>query len=185
MTSRRSHGLTLVEVCVVIAILILTLSLLFPVFQQAKWRVKIARSQSQMRQIHSAIILYGTEYDGGGFGAIVLPPDGVVLKHVMQLPDDLFVTGGIPWKDPEHPPHYTWMPPRPDPRHASLEPLWKEHLDSTGGNPVILVDDTFNRVGGRFVLMEAYGIFYDGHIEKRTARGSMTEYRLWNEDGGQ
>lgn len=178
MKRRSRLGITLVETLVVVSIMVLLISLAFPVFQNVKWNVKRSRSVSQMRQIHLAIMLYANDNGADGALNLGLPPELVTLKKIQKVPDELFNTGGSSWKLPGQRPVYTWMPPLPNTPESNVV-LWKEHVARTEGNPVIFIDETFNRDFGMFDTKSAFGIYYDGHVANRKARGFLSKYSLW------
>lgn len=174
----RRRGYTLIEALVVISIIVLLCSLLFPVFQAVKWQVKKSRSMSQMRQIHVALLLYVQDYEGGGPGGLGLPPSMVTLQEASDLPQRLLETGGVPYIAPDHPAVFTWMPPAGPAYDDLLEP-WLKHIEVTQGNPIILIDETFNHDAGPFVTLEGHGIYLEGNISKRRARGVLARCDVW------
>ena len=64
-------GFTLIELLVVIAIIAILAAILFPVFAQAREAARKASCASNMKQLGTAIAMYGTDYEGtlvGGGG---------------------------------------------------------------------------------------------------------------------
>ena len=59
----RASAFTLIELLVVIAIIAILAAILFPVFAQARQTARGASSQSNMKQITLAIIMYVQDYD--------------------------------------------------------------------------------------------------------------------------
>jgi prepilin-type N-terminal cleavage/methylation domain-containing protein/prepilin-type processing-associated H-X9-DG protein len=63
MASRDDRGFTLVEVLVVMAVMTVLASILFPVFAAARRRSRSASCQANLRQIYMAFELYLQDYD--------------------------------------------------------------------------------------------------------------------------
>ena len=61
----KDKAFTLVEILVSVAIIMLLLALLFPVFKGAKKNSQISVATSNLRQIYTAISLYKNDNDGG------------------------------------------------------------------------------------------------------------------------
>lgn len=60
----RSFGFTLIEVLIVVAVISILAMILLPVFAQARARARTASCASNMRQIHTALLLYVADNDG-------------------------------------------------------------------------------------------------------------------------
>lgn len=63
MQRRNVQGFTLIELLVVIAIIAILAAILFPVFAQAKDAAKKTQSLSNIKQIGTATMIYGADYD--------------------------------------------------------------------------------------------------------------------------
>jgi prepilin-type N-terminal cleavage/methylation domain-containing protein len=63
---RRSRGLTLVEVLVVISIIAIVVALVTPVLQQVRDSARVTSAVSYMHQIGKAIALYRSDWETGG-----------------------------------------------------------------------------------------------------------------------
>lgn len=59
----RRHGLTLVELLVVIALIAVLISLLFPVLGKARDQARTTQCASNMRQLYAAVMSYAADYD--------------------------------------------------------------------------------------------------------------------------
>jgi prepilin-type N-terminal cleavage/methylation domain-containing protein/prepilin-type processing-associated H-X9-DG protein len=59
----KRSGFTLIELLVVIAIIAILAAILFPVFAQAKMAAKKTSDLSNIKQLSTASIMYGTDYD--------------------------------------------------------------------------------------------------------------------------
>ncbi|MHB9036428.1 MAG: type II secretion system protein [Armatimonadota bacterium] len=60
----RKSGFTLIELLVVIAIIAILAAILFPVFAGAKARAHQTMCTDNMKQLHSALMLYRNDYNG-------------------------------------------------------------------------------------------------------------------------
>src|SRR5687767_10639650 len=80
MRQKRRPGFTLIELLVVIAIIALLAAILFPVFAQARDKARQSSCLSNTRQIGSALMMYGQDYDEG------LPAWGEYRWHVPLKP---------------------------------------------------------------------------------------------------
>jgi prepilin-type N-terminal cleavage/methylation domain-containing protein len=113
-------GLTLVEILLVIAIILLLAALTFPVVASVRERAKVAPCTSNLRQLHNAWSMYAEENDGQW------PPSLATLwsgnSAIMTCNSDLrsdveksrYQIGGIPTS-------YFTMPPLPKFRRDLLE----------------------------------------------------------------
>jgi prepilin-type N-terminal cleavage/methylation domain-containing protein len=63
MKRRATSGFTLIELLVVIAIIAILAAILFPVFAQARQAARAASSQSNIRQLSLAALMYTQDYD--------------------------------------------------------------------------------------------------------------------------
>src|SRR5687768_15804658 len=63
MRHTRNRGFTLIELLVVIAIIAILAAILFPVFAQAREAARKASCQSNLKQLATAVMMYGQDYD--------------------------------------------------------------------------------------------------------------------------
>lgn len=178
-TSSYRRAFSLLEAVVVVSIVALVVSIAYPALAQAIRSAKHHRSLSQMRQIHAALMIYVEEQQDEGLLGLGLPPSLLALVTSEKLPIGILQTGGSSWKDPLNPPRYTWMPPHLVPGEESHLGGWREYVQATGRNPVVVLDETFSPTTGWFDRKRATGLFFDGHLETRWARGSLSNYNLW------
>ena len=59
----RRRGFTLIELLVVIAIIAILAAILFPVFAQARDQARQTTCLSNMKQLGTALMMYGQDYD--------------------------------------------------------------------------------------------------------------------------
>src|SRR5437016_13930229 len=59
----RRTGFTLIELLVVIAIIAILAAILFPVFAQARDKARQAACLSNLKQVGTALMMYGQDYD--------------------------------------------------------------------------------------------------------------------------
>jgi prepilin-type N-terminal cleavage/methylation domain-containing protein/prepilin-type processing-associated H-X9-DG protein len=60
---QRRTGFTLIELLVVIAIIAILAAILFPVFAQARDKTRQAACLSNLKQVGTALVMYGQDYD--------------------------------------------------------------------------------------------------------------------------
>ncbi|MDX2065335.1 MAG: type II secretion system protein [Fimbriimonadaceae bacterium] len=174
----RSRGYTLIEVICVMVILAVLGALLAPVLVESKRGAMVTQSIGKMRQWHVALSLYAEETSERNINGISYPLSLKGLQIAKNLPEDMFRTGGVVYP-PFDRTAYTYMVAT---KAIEVEP-WNEHVTNTGGNPVVLVDDTHNPgLSDRFetfTVKFGIGLFYDGHIERQTKPGSLASYSDW------
>ena len=97
----RRRGFTLIELLVVIAIIAILAAILFPVFAQARDSARQSACLSNMKQLGTALMLYGQDYDetlpswpfkGGATGLfndqwVVRLPDAEICRRVGGSPE--------------------------------------------------------------------------------------------------
>lgn len=62
---QKRYGFTLIELLVVIAIIAILAAILFPVFSQAREKARAASCLSNEKQMGTALMMYGQDYDEG------------------------------------------------------------------------------------------------------------------------
>lgn len=177
----RARGVTLLEVLVVVSIVALLAAILAPVLAEAKARVLMTKSVSNMKQIGAALLLYQANEAEPTPPFFSLPPTLLALRESMGLPVGLFRTGGSDFLYPGQPAVYTWMVPRRSGESEAHLERWLAHLKATENNPVILLDETFPGTAGRyrFDSRRATGMYLDTRIKTRWATGSLSQYEVW------
>jgi prepilin-type N-terminal cleavage/methylation domain-containing protein/prepilin-type processing-associated H-X9-DG protein len=83
---RSQRGFTMIELLVVVAVIVILVAILFPVFEQAQESARRASCQSNLKQMGTAFKMYLSDYDG------YFPPWRTILPG-LKVP----VTGIVPW----------------------------------------------------------------------------------------
>lgn len=91
----KRRGFTLVELLIVIGIIALLASLLFPVIQQTKDRAYITQDAVQMRQVYVAVNLYEQSYDDESPTSLLYSEEFAKSNGVYVSPVDPY-GGGVP-----------------------------------------------------------------------------------------
>jgi prepilin-type N-terminal cleavage/methylation domain-containing protein len=121
------RAFTLIELLVVIAIIAILAAILFPVFAQAKEAAKATQVLSQMKQIGTALYLYGGDYDDTFVKWYTLsgqPRNGFYRDDLVSWPIAInpYIKNGMPNRN--HPAVATGG--RVDPTGLNQSPLWDE-----------------------------------------------------------
>jgi len=96
--NHKNKAFTLIELLVVIAIIAILAAILFPVFAQAKAAAKKTSCLSNLKQLGTAVYLYGNDYDDG-----IAPSDADGLKdqsYVFAARMAPYVKSNQMWLDP-------------------------------------------------------------------------------------
>lgn len=180
----RARGLSLIEMVVVVAIIILLASLAFPVYARAKENAKIVRSKSNMRQLALLIRQYAEDQNGSGPLGLGLPHSAAAFYR-RPIPVELISTGGSNWQSPGSTnAAYNWMLPdlvnlAPGPNLDSRLAEWQKHMSRTNENPVLLVDATFPLETGPFAKKRIFGVHFDSSIKVRKYAGKVSMLDPW------
>lgn len=194
MRLTRKSAFTLIEVIVVMAILALLASILFPVFLKAKSQAKIPVCYQNLRSLHILLSLYREEHGGSDAPGKTVEmglPDGFddmkpdtfgVHAHLycassQSHPDGATERAGFVRMWPFYSPIANIDP-------AVLEDMqrdWVRYVESVEGNPVVYVDPNHQDSWpvSRISLQKAFGITLNGSLIKKTSRGSPSEIHFW------
>jgi prepilin-type N-terminal cleavage/methylation domain-containing protein/prepilin-type processing-associated H-X9-DG protein len=115
MRRARNPAFTLIELLVVIAIIAILAAILFPVFAQAREKARQAACLSNMKQISTAMLMYGQDYDDRFFPYRIDYPAGAKIGINRHYPNVVFfdetlnpyVKNWDVWKCPSNP--YAWL----------------------------------------------------------------------------
>lgn len=184
MLSRRSKAFTVIELLTCISIIIIVAAILQPVFVRAREAAKIAKSESNLKQIATEVVLYQTEYDGVGkycdafcMGLPPSPPYGK-LKSLFTL---------LPPNSP-HP-----MTPIAgklyyglynDPNVDGQSLTWKSYAETFQDRSIIYCDPFNNPKNlpldnGSFIIRRLIGVSLGGSIVKFQDTGEWMERQWW------
>jgi len=181
----RKRGFTLIEVCVVLAILSILFAILMPVFQSAKEASQRTVSVSNLRQIYTGLSLYRADECGEGYYGdayrMGLPPDLKNLADVQHLPKELFRSGCPSILAPVLPEALFRMMWHPD--GDRTQENWAPYAERYRGSAVLLGDtncdyrDRFYE--NPFVAHRGIGLYEDGHVGTIVAMGHTGPYQWW------
>lgn len=165
IANRPRKGVTFVELMVVVAILAILLALLMPTFARSKEEAKIARSKSNMKQIHVALISYCNEYDGT-YRSLPIHPLEFGKRYKLQ---GVRNTGGRWRPGHDHSDVYTWLWPI---EHHLGPSEWTMYAESVA-DPAIMLDETFPGTSeiGPFVTVRVIGLTFSGSVSSKMCRG--------------
>jgi len=176
---------------VVCSIVVFLATISYPTLSRAIEAAKITRSKSNLKQIQLAVAMYCQSQDGEGPNLLGLPATWSALELESKLDPSLMRTGGASWQHPESGAGgdaYTWMVPNVAPGYpgfldtpGSERDVWKKHVETTLGNPVLLLDATFPGHTGWLQSKRVIGMYFDGHISVRRYPGSVTYHRQWEQ----
>jgi len=124
---KLKRAFTLIELLVVIAIIAILAAILFPVFAQAKESAKATAVLSQMKQIGTALHMYGGDYDDNFVKWVIqsgLPRNGFAREDLYSWPQQVYpyTKNGLPNRN--HPNVLTGG--RVDPTGLMNSALWTE-----------------------------------------------------------
>ena len=121
----------MIELIVVLAIIMILMAIMLPVFMRAKNHAVGGVCMSNLAQIHKALVLYSDAHAGGGLGTsgAVYPPD----LYALQLPAKVVGCKGL----------------------TPFPPMW--HSASEVSSPVLVVDNNRETHLGRALGLFADG----------------------------
>lgn len=182
----KQRGMTLFELVIVMVILAMLTSLLFPVFVKAKKAALVTKSASNLHQIHIALSIYRTDYDGDGVlgtaSSMGLPSLETLWFSALpqlQLPDEIFLSPCGQHPDgPSGVINYGYYP--------SDDPLDPWAVDAVElGENIILLDD-FNcndaslNLHNRFRTKFALGVTLSGSIRRKSSKAGASN-AFWHD----
>ena len=179
---RRSFTLT--ETLLVIGIIAIVTALSYPAFSAAKERAQLESCMSNLKQIHLAIKMYQSAWDGEGkYGDMYemgLPflygPPGAI-----ELPK--WECAGLPnefRRAEQYPYNYFPAPDWIDHR----TPTWKEYAASEEENSILICDPNHNPKDVPLMFeskfhIRAFGVRLSGQAVRRTKKGMWYVWSWW------
>lgn len=129
------RAFTLIELLVVIAIIAILAAILFPVFAQAKEAAKATQILAQMKQIGTALHMYGADYDDTFVKWVIgsgQPHNGFYRDDLVSWPQNIhpYTKNGLPNRN--HPNVATGG--RVDPTGLNYSPMWTQEKWKRGAD---------------------------------------------------
>lgn len=197
--SRVRAGVSLAEVLAVVVILTILAQIMQPVLLKSVMSAKRSRSEHRMKNLARAIEMYRTDYgDAGGITGMNLPLDSTWYEEYKIAYEEAVFTGGYPrghGGGTMGPGMYIRMFPdafevemvrkiEGDEAVVKMLAGWRKHVEATGGNPVLYMDDTFYPIEhrrGPYFTKYPFAVFTDTHIARKAVRGNYPypETKLW------
>ena len=178
----RRRAKTLLETLAVISIIVILLVILSPVLVRVKDSAKIAKSKSNLRQIHLQTRLYQSDWDAQEYGnayEMGLPPSPAYIRL-----DSLsrLVPPNAPSTSSPILGRLYWVFYN-DPGKDGMVPSWQDYTTRNMGNSIMYIDP-FNNPNvpldrGSFISRKIIGITVDGSISQRISPGDWMIRSWW------
>lgn len=173
---RKSIGFTIIELLVCMAIIGVLVGILVPVFRAGYRSANISASLSQLRQIHTSLLIY--QQDNGGLKAygtasqMNLPDLLGYANNVLQLPPKIYQSpcGQILTMRYGYQPH-------DDEASASLYRKWQEHT-------LVVADTNCNAkidLESPYISRRGLGIRLSGELINRNRPGNFAKPEWWHD----
>lgn len=175
---RQRRALTLLEVVVAVAIIVIVAAIVAPVYGNARHSAKVASASEQLRQIHRLVTLYRADWEVSVYGSpnsMGMPPP-TRPEPLQWLPMHM-------WRSPcgTHPMerrHYydyfnVWLD----------EQRWGQMVQQLGEASPMVIDqhctDHSLSLTNQFVTHFGLAVRLDGAIARRRKVGLPTDLRFW------
>lgn len=183
----RRRGVTLIETMVCLAIAAVLAAILLPVLHEARDSAHRSTTVSNFRQIHAALSLYRSGYDGDGvYGAaskMGLPRDLKVLAVAQNLPEALFRSGCASIRTPVLNEALFRLMWHEDQGDVTMQD-WAPYATQYRGDAVMIGDDNCD-FRDRFyknplVSHRVIGLYEAGNVRTFVKGGDRARYQWWN-----
>lgn len=182
----KRKGLTFIEVVVAISILAILVAVTLPIIDSSKRRSRQVTCQSNLRQMHSAIELYRSDWSGQAYGNLYqmgLPPQPLMdTLPVVRLLDcngegrpNYHAHGGL---------SYMYVPTPPG-RDTWFRQEWTKYLAEQNEQAILAFDLYHNppnlNVGSPGNIKTALAIRLSGAAVTQRKRGDVYSPMWWNQ----
>lgn len=185
---RNRPGLSLPEVVIVMAILVMLAAVCFPVFAGARKAAQETLCVSNLRQLYVAITLYRQEQ--GGDGVYGTPVEMGLPDGWRRLPISVDLKGdACRGLDPivcHHSYGYNkaWPTQEAQFHNQAADEAWARYVRTYADASIIAWDDhhQFACPVTEFSKHRTYGLHLDGHVKLRIRFGESTNWYWWHDD---
>lgn len=189
----KRHGVTLVEILIVVTIVAVLAAIIIPTMTGAKMAAKETDCKMRLKQWFLAISLYREEWGSAEYG---MPhemglPVPVQLQHMVDvgaIPQYMiYCPGGQDPTDPDARPAYNQM--WYDPAYLNLPPgvgvpSWKPYVEKYFDNAILIRDANHQPPGSGYgswlQTHKGIGLYLGGHVKVVQRKGDASSREWWN-----
>ncbi|MCH8273597.1 MAG: prepilin-type N-terminal cleavage/methylation domain-containing protein [Armatimonadetes bacterium] len=182
----KPRGLTLTELLVAVTIIAAAATMVWPLIRGARDSTRDVSCMDKLRQIHVAISLYRSDYDGEGiYGnaySMGLPPSGTATLYLTErLSLEMIQCSGRPLPSGARN-AFKRMYEVPD--KDETVPPWADYCRLMQNESVLIVDlnhgDTARPAYSTYTTHRGIGLYLGGNIRVVVKQGSPGMKRWWN-----